>query len=100
MSKLAQKGSRGAKTVQKVPKRANEGVREGQNGGEEGKKVINGFSILLFFSAKMVSCPPFQGKGSSRELLPFWAFFGPQSPSQVALYGLPGSFRLSKALRL
>ena len=40
MSKLAQKGSKaakngskGVKTGQKVPKRANEGVGEGQNGG-------------------------------------------------------------------
>ena len=54
-SKLAQKASKGAKTVQKVSKRvkngskdvkmgqkvpirANEWVREGQNGGEEGRE--------------------------------------------------------------
>ena len=52
VSKLAQKGSKrchngskGVKTGQKVPKRANEGVREGQNGGEKGKerkKAMNG----------------------------------------------------------
>jgi len=95
VSKLAQKGSKGAKngskrvkTGQKVPKWANEGVREGQNGGEERKKVMNGLlahpfscenGLLSTLSGKGWTQRPFSGGSSSQcELLGhFGVILGP-----------------------
>ena len=103
VSKLAQNGSKGVKTGQKVPKRfkrcqngskwANEGVREAQNGGEKGKKVMNGL-LAHPFSCENGLLSTFQGKGGLRDhflgviahnvnfwaiLGSFWGLLGPQT---------------------
>ena len=77
-----------AKTGQKVPKRANEGLREGQNGGEEGQGREKSHEWSLspsFFVRKWSLGPPFQGKdglrdhflGVSDHNVNFWAILGP-----------------------
>ena len=66
----------------------------GERKGKEGEKVMNGLFKPIPFRAKMVSCPPFQGKGGLRDhflgvlahnvnfwaiLGSFWGLLGPQT---------------------
>ena len=95
VSKLAQKGPKRFKRCQNGPMR---GVREAQNGGEKGKKVVNGLlahpfscenGLLSTLSGKGWTKRLFSGGSSSQcealgafstllgHFRPFWVLLGP-----------------------